>query len=314
MPFPAHFLPQQTERLTLRRFIEADLDRFLAYRHDPVVARFQSWSMLSEDEAVAFIHEMSTTPIGIPGEWFQIAIALQSSNQLIGDIGIQVSEHDATTVEIGFTLHREEQGRGYAREAIQALLHSLFELENITKVTGITDSRNHPSINLLTRLGMNLASSEEVVFKHELCVEQTFELKKKDWLLHTAKEPKPEYILDGRRTITLEAFCNEVGQVLLAGQPWDENLDGLHALLRGDYGCLPEKFRLVWREAGCARAALGYDETVRQLLQQLRDCPPTALIKTAWALRAALRRQGPTVFDWLVDAVNRHPNIELVLL
>jgi RimJ/RimL family protein N-acetyltransferase len=70
MPFPAHLLPQQTERLTLRRFTEADLDRFLAYRHDPVVARFQSWSMLSEDEAIAFIHEMSTAPIGIPGEWF----------------------------------------------------------------------------------------------------------------------------------------------------------------------------------------------------------------------------------------------------
>jgi RimJ/RimL family protein N-acetyltransferase len=60
MPFPAHFLPQQTERLTLRHFTEADLDRFLAYRHDPVVARFQSWSMLSEREAIAFIHEMST--------------------------------------------------------------------------------------------------------------------------------------------------------------------------------------------------------------------------------------------------------------
>ncbi|MBW4579086.1 MAG: ThiF family adenylyltransferase [Tildeniella nuda ZEHNDER 1965/U140] len=64
----------------------------------------------------------------------------------------------------------------------------------------------------------------------------------------------------------------------------------------------------------CARAALGYDETVRQLLKQLRDCPPTALIKTAWALRAALRRQGSTVFDWLVDAINNHPNVELVLV
>jgi RimJ/RimL family protein N-acetyltransferase len=185
MSFPAHFLPQQTERLTLRRFIEADLDRFLAYRHDPVVARFQSWSMLSEDEAIAFIHEMSTAPIGIPGEWFQIAIALQHSNRLIGDIGIQVSEHDATTVEIGFTLHREEQGKCYAREAVQALLRSLFESGNITKVIGITDSRNYPSINLMTQLGMNLISSEEVIFRNEFCIEQTFESRKKDWLLHT---------------------------------------------------------------------------------------------------------------------------------
>jgi RimJ/RimL family protein N-acetyltransferase len=187
MTFPEHFLPQQTERLMLRRFTETDLDRFLAYRHDPVVARFQSWSKLSEDEAIAFIHEMSTAPIGIPGEWFQIAIALQPSNQLIGDIGMQVSENDTATVEIGFTLHREEQGQGYAREAIQSLICSLFELENITKVIGITDSRNYSSINLLTRLGMNLVSSEEVVFKNELCVDQTFELRKKDWLLHTFK-------------------------------------------------------------------------------------------------------------------------------
>lgn len=108
MPFPEHFLPQQTERLTLRRFNDTDLDRFLTYRHDPVVARFQSWSMLSEDEAIAFIHEMSTAPIGIPGEWFQIAIALQQSNQLISDIGMQVSEHNTTTLEVGFTLHQEE--------------------------------------------------------------------------------------------------------------------------------------------------------------------------------------------------------------
>ena len=125
---------------------------------------------------------------------------------------------------------------------------------------------------------------------------------------------KPEYILDGRRTTTLEAFYVEVGQVLLAGQPWDENLDGFYTVLRGDYGYLPEAFRLVWREVDYARAALGYDETVRQLLQQLRDCPPTALIKTAWALRAALRAKGPTVFDWLIDAINRYPNVELVLM
>lgn len=184
MPFPAQLLPQQTERLTLRRFTEADLDRFLAYRHDPEVARFQSWSMLSENEAIAFIHEMSAAPMGIPGEWFQIAIALQQSNQLIGDIGIQVIEHDPVTVEIGFTLHREQQGKGYAGEAIRALLRSLFQSGNITKVIGITDSRNRPSINLLTRLGMTFISAEETVFRNELCVEQTFELRKEDWLLH----------------------------------------------------------------------------------------------------------------------------------
>jgi RNAse (barnase) inhibitor barstar len=125
---------------------------------------------------------------------------------------------------------------------------------------------------------------------------------------------KPEYVLDGRRTITLTAFYAEVSQVLLSGQPWGENLDALHAVLRGNYGFLPETFRLVWRDAKVAQAALGYPETVHQLKQRLRDCHPTILIKTAWALRAALQEQGPTVYDWLVELIGEHPNVELVLI
>jgi RNAse (barnase) inhibitor barstar len=92
---------------------------------------------------------------------------------------------------------------------------------------------------------------------------------------------KSEYILDGRRTTTLEAFYAEIGQVLLAGQPWGENLDAFHDVLRGDYALLPETFRLVWQDAKVAQAALGYPETVHQLTLRLRDCHPTVLIKTA---------------------------------
>ncbi|MBD3883687.1 barstar family protein [Phormidium tenue FACHB-886] len=125
---------------------------------------------------------------------------------------------------------------------------------------------------------------------------------------------KPEYVLDGRRTTTLEAFYAEITQVLLSGQPWGDNLDALHAVLRGDYGQLPEQFRLVWRDAKVAQTALGYPHTVHQLMQRLRDCHPTVLIKTAWALRAALREQGPTVYDWLVELIEEHPNVELVLV
>lgn len=125
---------------------------------------------------------------------------------------------------------------------------------------------------------------------------------------------KLKYVLDGRRTTTLEAFYAEIGQVLLAGQPWDENLNALNEILRGDYGLLPEAFQLVWCNAAIAQTALGYPETIRQLTKQLRDCHPTVLIKTAWALRAALREQKATVYDELVEIMGKHPNVELVLI
>ncbi|QUS62596.1 GNAT family N-acetyltransferase (plasmid) [Synechocystis sp. PCC 7339] len=185
--FLESFLPQITERLILRRFIDPDLDLFLCYRRDPQVARFQSWSIPSYDEARSFISEMHTAEIGIPGEWFQIAIAHKQSNLLIGDIGIKVYTGNLTTVEVGFTLNQQWQSKGYAREAVSTLINSLFKLGNINKIVAITDSQNESSIRLLKRLGMRLSNSVEVEFKGEWCVEQTFELNQKDWLLSSIK-------------------------------------------------------------------------------------------------------------------------------
>jgi len=180
MPFPVSFLPQIVQRLTLRRFAHSDLARFLAYRHDPQIARFQGWSMLSYNEAQSFISEMRTAEIGILGEWFQIAIAHKQSNLLLGDIGMQIYTENPTTVEIGFTLGREEQGKGYAQEAVQALIDSLFELRTINKIICVTDKLNEPSVKLIRRLGLNLVRSDQVEFKGKLCIEQTFELSRKN--------------------------------------------------------------------------------------------------------------------------------------
>jgi RimJ/RimL family protein N-acetyltransferase len=178
--FSDDFLPQLTKRLVLRRFIDSDLEQFLAYRRDPQVARFQSWSVLSESDAKSFICEMQIAEIGEPGEWFQIAIAHRQSNLLIGDLGIQVDATEPKTVEIGYTLSGAEQGKGYAKEAVKTLVKVLFESEAIHKVVAITDARNERSIRLLQALDMRLSRSEEVQFKGEYCTEQTFELEYKN--------------------------------------------------------------------------------------------------------------------------------------
>lgn len=109
-------------------------------------------------------------------------------------------------------------------------------------------------------------------------------------------------------------FYAEVGRVFVNGEPWGENLDALDILLHGGIRQIPKECRLVWKHAERSRQRLGYPETVRQLSLQLRDCHPTVLIKTAWALRAALREHGPTVFDWLVELIGKHPNVELLLV
>jgi RNAse (barnase) inhibitor barstar len=123
-----------------------------------------------------------------------------------------------------------------------------------------------------------------------------------------------EYLLDGERFNTLEEFYAEVGRIFVGGKSWGEDLNALRELLHGNFGSIPHEFRLVWQHAKRSRQQLGYAETVRQLTLQLRDCHPTVLIKTAWTLRAALREQGPTVFDWLVALIKEHANIEFFLI
>lgn len=179
--FPTAILPLPTARLTLRRFAAGDLLQLIAYRNDPVVGRYQGWSTLSPEEGRRFIAEMGSAVPGVPGEWFQVAIARQADDLLVGDIGFCVDGAAPSTVEIGFTLARDEQGKGYAREAVGAWIDCLFEQTGITTVLGITDLRNEPSRALLQRLGLRLASTEEREFRGEPCVEETYRLTRAAW-------------------------------------------------------------------------------------------------------------------------------------
>lgn len=122
-----------------------------------------------------------------------------------------------------------------------------------------------------------------------------------------------EFVIDGRRTTSLAEFYAEIGGAVLGQPDWGASVEALDGLLRDAAGASAGRVRLVWQHVATARAALGYAETVRELTARLRDCPPTVLIRTAWALRAALRGVGPTVFDTLVHQLAAHPNVVLVL-
>ncbi|MEZ4728322.1 MAG: GNAT family N-acetyltransferase [Caldilineaceae bacterium] len=154
---PTASLPAETlttERIKLRRFTERDLDAFVAIRNDPVVAQYQSWQMLDRAAAQHFIREMSSANPGVPGEWFQFAIAHRATDELIGDCALLVKSEDPRQAEIGFTLARQAQGQGLATEAVTALLNYLFQERQIHRVIAICDVRNSGSFRLLERLGM----------------------------------------------------------------------------------------------------------------------------------------------------------------
>ncbi|MFD2700899.1 GNAT family N-acetyltransferase [Paenibacillus shunpengii] len=143
-----------TERLFLRQFSEQDIEPFYSYRTNPVVAKFQPWGNYQYNDAVSFVRQQITNVPGQPGTWFQFAIVLVETNQFIGDCALHTLLDEPRIVEIGFTLAEEQQGKGYASEAVKLLFNFVFEQLNKHKVIAFTDVRNEGSIRLLERVGM----------------------------------------------------------------------------------------------------------------------------------------------------------------
>jgi RimJ/RimL family protein N-acetyltransferase len=164
---------QPSPRIALRRLGHSDLAAFQAYRSDAAVGRYQGWSAQTDEQALAFIEEMSAAALFVPGRWVQLAVAERESNALIGDIGICVSA-DGASAELGFTLSLPFQRRGLGTETLLEAVALVFEHSQVGQIVCIADARNTPSIRLLERAQMRRIASLDAVFRGEPCVEHTY--------------------------------------------------------------------------------------------------------------------------------------------
>ena len=173
-----------TNRLVLRPFTEADLPAFAAYRSDPEVARYQSWSPpYSMDAARAFLEQMSRAVPGTPGTWFQLAMERHAQPGIIGDCAFQVLPEDALQAQIGFTLSPAFQRQGYASEAVRELVSFLFAEFKLHRITAICDAKNLASARLLERIGMRREGQyrENVWFKGAWGDEYLYAILDREW-------------------------------------------------------------------------------------------------------------------------------------
>ena len=148
------FYPLLTERLSIQPLAMADLESFVTYRRDPDIARFQSWdTSYSHSQAKELIESQNGVLLPAKGDWLQLGIHFGTGKELIGDLAIYRLEEDAVEFELGFTLAKQFQGHGYARESLLALMDYLFNEVSATKLWAITDRRNINSIKLLEAVG-----------------------------------------------------------------------------------------------------------------------------------------------------------------
>jgi aminoglycoside 6'-N-acetyltransferase len=142
-----------TPRLRLRRSSPGDAEAISAYRSDPEVHAHQGWGDTSVEHVRAEIEQMLALAPGEHGGWVQFTVDTLEDGSLVGDVGIRVDD-DPGVILVGYTVAPAHQGRGYATEAIGALVDYAFGTLEADVVRAYADAGNVASVRVGEKVGL----------------------------------------------------------------------------------------------------------------------------------------------------------------
>ena len=147
--------PVRTDRLTIRRATPEDVEATWPYRRLEDVSRW-----LTRQPATIEVHR---TQFEDPDSLAK-TLVIELDGVVIGDLMLLIEDAWAQTevaaqargvqAELGWCLDPEQAGRGYATEAVAALIRLCFEDLGLRRVTANCFADNVASWRLMERLGM----------------------------------------------------------------------------------------------------------------------------------------------------------------
>lgn len=174
--------PIRTERLVLRPFTPDDADDTLAFESREDVVRYIPYGPRdAEENARQVARRAEQTSLREQDD--AIVLAVDLDGKVIGYVLLILRSVEHRQGEIGWILHPDHTGRGYATEAARALLRIAFEEAGLHGVFARCDARNTASPPVMIRLGMRREAEfvESVRFKGEWTTELRYALLAREW-------------------------------------------------------------------------------------------------------------------------------------
>ncbi len=164
----------ETARLVLRRARASDVDDIHGLLSDPRTMRY--WSTPEHEtlgQTEAWLAAMLANPVGESDDFL-----IEYQGRVVGKAGAW------RLPEVGFLLHPDLWGQGFAREAMMAAIRHLFLHHEITALTAEVDPRNVASLSLLGRLGFREThrAARTMQWKDEWCDSIYLALRRDDWI------------------------------------------------------------------------------------------------------------------------------------
>lgn len=158
---PVDAAPITTERLVLRPHRIADAESWYRLQSNPDVVRYMSWGVRNRAQSREHLAARARHTRLWQTDDF-LALAIELDGELIGDVSLQLRsvDRDVRSVEMGWVLDPEHQGRGYASEAARAALDLAFSQVGARFVTAVIDRRNERSVGLAERVGFHTITAD----------------------------------------------------------------------------------------------------------------------------------------------------------
>ncbi|EAD2805439.1 GNAT family N-acetyltransferase [Listeria monocytogenes] len=142
----------KTERLFLSEMTLADTEILFGYWSDDSVTRYMNIETFQSLQPVEEMIQM-LRQLEIEGKALRCVIILQSTGEIIGTCGFNYIDHENHRAEIAYDLGTRFWKRGYATEAVKALIEWGQESFDLHRIEAKVDPRNTASITLLDKLG-----------------------------------------------------------------------------------------------------------------------------------------------------------------
>ena len=139
----------ETERLRLRNVTAKDADIMFDYRNNEICARYQR-GQTKDYEGIADLVERHKGDIMSVDANFLVAVAVKDTDEMVGEIVVMLSDG---TISLGYTFSYRHHRKGYAFEALTALINKLHTEYPQWDFISFTEPENEPSMALLKKLG-----------------------------------------------------------------------------------------------------------------------------------------------------------------
>lgn len=143
----------QTPRLTLRELHEDDWPDVLAYQSDPRYLEFYEAEDRTPEDVRSFVKMLADLQHERPRRKFQL-VTLSDDACLIGNCGIRRLNGSDIEADIGYELAPVHWGKGYATDAVRAIVAFGFTELGVHRISARCIADNGRSVRVLEKLGM----------------------------------------------------------------------------------------------------------------------------------------------------------------